>query len=195
MIRSIPPRTMRNIWDEEKKRTGSNSFRPVLSPGKMRNLYDKDSVKQKYSSQINSQKTSGTSGALYKKGRLEFQSVQGQSRNVYRSGGYQGTIYSKKKPEGNVSRTKNASNLPSPKLDEIIEDVETKIFETGENISVIVERCIDKVTNIFYDAAKEEVVVHADKDYNIPLKLKKVDTKTLEWSYNNGIIEIIFTKQ
>ncbi|MDP2908731.1 MAG: hypothetical protein Q8N77_02900, partial [Nanoarchaeota archaeon] len=111
------------------------------------------------------------------------------------AGGDQGTIYSKKKPEGNVSRTEDALNLPSSKLDEIIEYAETKIFETGEKISVIVELCLDEVTNIFYDAAKEEVVVHADKDYNIPLKLKKVDTKTLEWSYNNGIIEIIFTKQ
>lgn len=195
MVRSIPPRTMRNIWDEKKKRTGSNSFRSIPPLSTMRDWYDKkNDIRQKYSSQINSHETSGTSGALYKKGRLEFRSVQGQSRNIYRAEGGQGTIYSKKKLKGNVSRTKDALNLSNFKLDQIIEDAETKIFETDEKISVIVERCLDEVTNVFYDAAKGEVVMHADKDYSIPLNVKKVDTKTLEWSYNNGVIEITFQK-
>jgi hypothetical protein len=195
MVRSIPPRTMRNIWDAKKKRAGSNSFRPIPSQSKMHNLYDKDNVRQKYSSQINSHETSGTSGALYKQGGLEFRSVQGQPRNIYRAGGGQGMIYSKKKLKDNMSRTEDTLNPPSSKLDQIIEDTETKIFETDEKISVIIERCLDEVTNVFYDAAKEEVVIQADKDYSIPLKLKKVNTKTLEWSYNNGVIEIVFQKK
>lgn len=193
MTRSIPPRTMRNIWDEKKKRAGSNPFRPVPSRSTMHNLYDKDSVRQKYSSQINSHETSGTSGALYKEGRIEFRSVQGQPRNIYERAGHQGTIYPKKL-KGNVPGTKDVLNLQSSKLDEVIEDIETKIFETGEKISVIIGPCLDEVTNVFYDTAKKEVVIHANEDYSIPLNVKKVDTKTLEWSYNNGVIEVTFQK-
>ncbi|MBU4501550.1 MAG: Hsp20/alpha crystallin family protein [Nanoarchaeota archaeon] len=194
MVRSIPPRTMRDIWDEEKKRAGSNLLKSVPLRSTMRDWYDKENdVRQKYSSQINSNKTSGTSGALYKKGRLKSQSVQGQSRNVYKSGGSQGTIFPKKL-ENNRSRTKRSFNSLGFKLDEIIENIEAKIFETSEKTNVIFEICSEKITNVSYDAKKEELTVHADKEYNIPLGIKEVDTKSIEWSYHNGIIEVTLFK-
>lgn len=191
MTRSIPPRTMRprtmrNVWDEEKRRKHSMPYGTM-----MRDWHDKNSIRQKYANQIGSNKTSGTSGALYKKGGLEFRSVQGQPRNIYERAGHQGTIYPKK-PKSNVSKIKDALNIPS--LDEAIKDIKLEIFETGEKISVIAELCFEKIADVFYDAAKEGIVVHADKDYNIPLKLKEGNIKALEWSYNNGIMEITFKK-
>lgn len=190
MTRSIPPRTMRNIWDEEKKRRGSNSFRSIPSRSTMRDWYDKESVRQKYSNQINSIKTSGTSGALYKKGELEFLSEQGWSRNIYERAGHRGMIY--KKTQKN-QKLKSASG-PSD-LKKVIDNTEAKIFEIGKKISIVAELyLIEKITNIFYDAIKEEIVVHADKDYSIPLKIKKGNPKMLGWSYNNGIVEIVFEK-
>ncbi len=192
MTRSIPPRTMRNIWDEKKKRAGSNSFRLIPSRSTMRDWYDKkNDIRQKYSSQINSHETSGTSGALYTGGKLKHQSIQGQPRNIYERAGHQGTMYPKKS-KSKVSKIKDALNIPS--LDETIKDIELEIFETGEKISVIAELCFEKIADVFYDAAKEGIVVHADKDYNIPLKLKEGSIKALEWSYNNGIMEITFKK-
>lgn len=185
MTRSIPPRTMRNIWDE-KRRKHSAPYGTLT-----RDWHDKNSIRQKYSSQINSHETSGTSGALYAEGKLKHQSMQGQPRNIYERAGHQGTIYPKK-PKSNVSKIKGALNLSN--LDEAIKDTELEVFETGEKISVIAELCFEKIADVFYDAAKEGIVVHADKDYNIPLKLKEGNIKALEWSYNNGIIEITFKK-
>lgn len=200
MIRSIPQRTMRDVWDERRGLYG-RSIPPsptgrcstsIPSRTTMRDWYDKGNIRRKYSNQINTHKTSGTSGALYRKGKLKFQNIQGQPRNIYRAGGCQGTIYTKRKSKGNMSRTKDALNPPNLNLDETIDEIEEKIFETGGKTYVVVELCLEKVTNVSYDPTKEKLVVQANKNYIIPLKLKNVNTRTLEWYYNNGVIEISF---
>lgn len=177
MIRSIPPRTMRNIWNEKKR-----VYQPHLH---------RRNAGQNYPNQINSNKTSGTSGALYAEGKLKHKSIQGQPRNIYERAGHQGMIYPKNS-KSSMPKIRNVLDLPS--LDEAIKGVELEMFETGEKISVIIEQYFENVTDISYDTIEEGIIVHANKDYSIPLKLKKADTKTLEWSYNNGIIELTFKK-
>jgi len=184
MIRSIPPRTMRNVWDEKRRRDS----RPVHYGTTMHDY----NTKQKYSNQINSIKTCGTSGALYAEGKLKHQSIQEQPRNIYERAGQQGTVYPKK-PKSSIQKMKNALDLPS--LDETIKDTGLEIFETGKKISVIIEQYLENITDVFYDTTKKGIIVHADKDYNIPLKLEKANTKPLEWHYNNGVIEVIFRKK
>lgn len=196
MVRSIPRRTMRDVWNDEKKRPVKSS-RSIPTRSTMRDWYDKDSdTRRKYASQINrnNNKTAGTSGALYNKGKLKSKSVQGQPRNIYRPGGNQGTILHKKL-EKNKSRTKNSFNFFGFKLEELIEDIEAKVFETSKKINVVFELCLEKITDVSYDAKKEELIVHADKEYNIPLGIKGVNTKSLEWSYNNGVIEVSLSKK
>lgn len=225
MIRSIPKRTMRNVWDGGRKRRVSGHLKGSM---------------KKYSNQIksNSSKTPGSSGALYKKGKLKSRSLQGQPKSKQGKGpemivqrvadyitearrrgyseeritsGLRGTGWSHEVIKSHISYVKekgraraSASKGMVPRthlnletylhLDEIVDHITTEIFETAEKISVIAELCLEKITDIFYDAAKGEVVVRADKDYKIPLKLEDVDEKTLNWSYNNGIIEIFFRK-
>lgn len=80
-------------------------------------------------------------------------------------------------------------------LVEVLDDIATEFFETSERISVIAELCLETITSVSYDAARGEVIVHADRAYSIPLPLEGINTGTLEWSYNNGVLEMLFDKE
>lgn len=108
----------------------------------------------------------------------------------YKNTGSQGALYQRR---SNMPQRGDTSGIAE--LKDTIDRIETELIEAGEQIIAIAELSLETIADVSYDAAKGEVVVHADRDYSIPLALEGVDMGRLAWSYNNGVLEILFDKE
>lgn len=129
-------------------------------------------------------------GAVRVGGASPHSVVRQGSTGFYKNTGSQGAMYQRRSTIPQRGDTPGIAGLK-----DTIDRIETELIEVGEQFIAIAELSLETIADVSYDAMKSEVVVHADRDYSIPLALEGVDMDRLAWSYNNGVLEILFDKE